>query len=71
MFRKNRELLLNQDSAQRFSGKVKAQGLTSVEHFTVDGTLSKRAPDTTAFSGRIAMGSLKAVRETGRVKTSW
>jgi transposase len=41
VFSKNRERLLNQELAQRFFGKVKAQaeGLMSDEHFTVDGTL--------------------------------
>jgi transposase len=41
VFSKNRNRLLNQELAQRFFGKVKAQaaGLMSDEHFTVDGTL--------------------------------
>lgn len=41
VFSKNRDRLLNQELAQRFFGKVKAQasGLMSDEHFTVDGTL--------------------------------
>jgi len=39
VFSKNRERLLNQEVAQQFFGKVKAQGLMSDEHFTVDGTL--------------------------------
>lgn len=41
VFSKNRERLLNQDMAQLFFAKVKAQaeGLMSDEHFTVDGTL--------------------------------
>jgi transposase len=41
VFSKNRDRLLNQDLAQRFFARVKAQaaGLMSDEHFTVDGTL--------------------------------
>ena len=41
VFSKNRDRLLNQDVAQQFFSKVKAQaqGLMSDEHFTVDGTL--------------------------------
>ena len=41
VFSKNRERLLNQELAQSFFAKVKAQaaGLMSDEHFTVDGTL--------------------------------
>jgi transposase len=41
VFSKNRDRLLNQEVAQVFFGKVKAQaqGLMSDEHFTVDGTL--------------------------------
>jgi transposase len=41
VFSKNRERVLNQELAQRFFAKVKAQaeGLISDEHFTVDGTL--------------------------------
>ena len=41
VFSKNRDRLLNQDTAQQFFARVKAkaQGLMSDEHFTVDGTL--------------------------------
>jgi hypothetical protein len=41
VFSKNRDRPLNQEVAQRFFATVKAQaqGLTSDEHFTVDGTL--------------------------------
>ena len=41
VFSKNRDRLLNQEVAQQFFAKVKAQaqGLMSDEHFTVDGTL--------------------------------
>ena len=41
VFSKNRDRLLNQDLAQKFFVRVKAQaaGLMSDEHFTVDGTL--------------------------------
>lgn len=41
VFSKNRDRLLNQELAQRFFARVKAQaqGLMSDEHFTVDGTL--------------------------------
>jgi transposase len=41
VFSKNRERLLNQEVAQSFFARVKAQaaGLMSDEHFTVDGTL--------------------------------
>ena len=41
VFSKNRDRWLNQDLAQRFFARVKAQaaGLMSDEHFTVDGTL--------------------------------
>jgi hypothetical protein len=41
VFSKNRDRLLNQELAQRFFVRVKAQaiGLMSDEHFTVDGTL--------------------------------
>jgi transposase len=41
VFSKNRDRLLNQEVAQEFFAKVKAQahGLMSDEHFTVDGTL--------------------------------
>jgi transposase len=41
VFSKNRDRLLNQDVAQQFFGRVKAQATTlmSDEHFTVDGTL--------------------------------
>ena len=41
VFSKNPDRLLNQELAQRFFARVKAQaeGLTSDEHFTVDGTL--------------------------------
>jgi transposase len=41
VFSKNRDRLLNQELAQQFFGRVKAQatGLMSDEHFTVDGTL--------------------------------
>ena len=41
VFSKNRDRLLNQDLAQKFFARVKAQaaGLMSDEHFTVDGTL--------------------------------
>ena len=41
VFSKNRDRLLNQDLAQKFSAHVKEQaaGLMSDEHFTVDGTL--------------------------------
>src|SRR6202163_1203553 len=41
VFSKNRDRLLNQELAQQFFTRVKAQatGLMSDEHFTVDGTL--------------------------------
>ena len=41
VFSKNRDRLLNQEVAQLFFQRVKAeaQGLMSDEHFTVDGTL--------------------------------
>src|SRR5258708_8061927 len=41
VFSKNRDRLLNQELAQSFFARVKAQaqGLMSDEHFTVDGTL--------------------------------
>src|SRR5499427_3094946 len=41
VFSKNRDRLLNQDVAQQFFARVKAQAATlmSDEHFTVDGTL--------------------------------
>jgi transposase len=40
-FTKNRDRLLNQEIARSFFRRVveRAQGLTSDEHFTVDGTL--------------------------------
>jgi transposase len=39
VFSENRDRLLNQEVAQHFFANVKAQGLMSDEHFTVDGTL--------------------------------
>ena len=58
MFSKNRDRLLNQEVAQLFFQRVKAeaQGLMSDEHFVVDGTLIEAwASHTRAFSGRAGM----------------
>jgi transposase len=80
VFSKNRDRLLNHELAQQFFERVKRQaaGLTSDEHFTVDGTLieawashksfQKEDPDGTAGGGGEFRGE-KRSNETHASKT--
>jgi transposase len=56
VFSKDRERLLNQEVAQSFFARVKAQaaGLMSDEHFTVDGTLMRLGPARRVFKRKMA-----------------
>src|SRR4051812_27022280 len=56
VFSKNRERLLNGDTARSFFGRVldQAQGYLSDEHFTVDGTLIEARASQKSFQKRTA-----------------
>lgn len=82
VFSKNRDRLLNQELAQRFFVRVKAQaaGLMSDEHFTVDGTLIEAWAGQKSFrrkggdapgsgSGADFRGEPRATRRTNRERT--
>lgn len=58
VFSKNRDRLLNQELAQSFFARVKAQaiGLLSDEHFTVDGTLIEAWAGHKSFQKKDRMG---------------
>ena len=66
-FSKNRERLLDGEIIGKFFVKVREQarqkGLLSDEHFTVDGTLSRRGPHTRASKPRKGTGRIPRGRE--------
>src|SRR5580693_10036217 len=65
-FTKNRDRLLEADVAKEFLSRVveqaRAKGLTSDEHFTVDGTLWKRGRAPRVFSRRMGNHRRRTIR---------